>query len=103
MQFLLTGRDGKDEDALKRRLAARPTHLANAEKMKENGSLLFGAALLGDQGKMIGSIMILSMDSREEVDKYLAEEPYVNGNVWQDIEVQNIAVAAHFIPEAARK
>ena len=103
MQFLVTGKDGKDENALDRRLTARPAHLANAAKMKAEGTLLLGAALLGEQNKMIGSIMIMNMESREEVDRYLALEPYVSGNVWQKIYVQNISVAAHYFPESAGK
>ncbi|MBX9685077.1 MAG: YciI family protein [Candidatus Obscuribacterales bacterium] len=102
MQFLLTGRDGKDKDALDRRLAARPAHLERAEKMRQEGTLLMGAALLSPEGQMIGSIMVLNFPSADDVEKYLADEPYVIGNVWQEIVVQDIAVAPHFMPNAAK-
>ncbi len=103
MQFLVTGKDGKDAEALDRRMKARPAHLANAEAMKLKGQLLMGAALLDEGKKMIGSIMILNFDDRAEVDKYLAAEPYVCGDVWQEIHVQDIAVGAHFMPELVQK
>jgi uncharacterized protein len=103
MQFLLTGRDGNDTDALNRRMAVRPAHLAGAAKLREKGVLFLGAAIVDDQGKMIGSIMILNMADRQEVVEYLKEEPYVTGNVWQHIEIQSISVAPHYFPEAARK
>jgi uncharacterized protein len=103
MQFLVTGKDGKDVEALNRRMAARPDHLANAEKMRAAGTLILGAALLNEKNEMIGSIMILNMASREEVDKYLLQEPYVSRNVWQDIKVESLALAPHYFPEWARK
>lgn len=98
VQFLLTGKDGKDKDALDRRMAARPAHLSNAEEMQKRGELLMGAAILSEDGKMVGSIMVFNFPSRAELDAYLKDEPYVVGNVWQDIEIQNIAVGAHFMP-----
>ena len=103
MQFLVTGKDGTDADALNRRMAARPAHLAGADKMKAEGLLILGAAMLNDEGKMIGSIMLLNMDSRADEDKYLEDEPYISGNVWQTVEVQTISVAPHYMPEAARQ
>jgi uncharacterized protein YciI len=102
MQFLLTCHDGKDPEALDRRMAARPAHLANSEKMREKGSLILGAAMLNDEGKMCGSIIVLNVSSREEVDKYLKDEPYTVGNVWQQVEVQQISVGAHYMSEAAQ-
>lgn len=103
MQFLVKANDGKDAEALNRRMAVRPAHLAGAEKMRKNGTLLLGAAMLDEGGKMVGSIMILNMKDRQEVDKYLAEEPYVTGNVWQEIEIQPLAVAAHYFPDTSGK
>ncbi len=102
MQILLTGRDGKDKDAPDRRLAARPAHLERAEKMRQEGTLLMGAAILSPEGLMIGSIMIFNFESADDLEKYLADEPYVLGNVWQEIEVQDIAVAPKFISSASR-
>lgn len=98
MQFLLTGKDGKDGEALNRRMAVRAAHLAGAERMKESGELLMGAAMLDPDGKMIGSIMVFNFNNRAALDAYLKDEPYVVGNVWQDIEIQSIAVAKHFMP-----
>lgn len=103
MQFLLTGKDGKDPDALARRMAVRELHLAGAERMKAAGQLLMGAAMLDDEGKMIGSIMVFNFTDRAALDAYLKDEPYVLGNVWQDIDVQSIKVAPHFMPAELSK
>ena len=54
------------------------------------------AALLDDDGKMIGSVMIFDVDSREELDALLENEPYVTGNVWQDIEIKACKKAPGF-------
>ena len=102
MFFLITGKDGNDDKALERRQESRQAHLDCCEKLKKEGFMLFGAALLDDQGRMIGSVIVVQAESREAVDHYLAKEPYVLGKVWVDIEVQPIAVGNLFLPEAMR-
>ncbi|MBX9568434.1 MAG: YciI family protein [Candidatus Obscuribacterales bacterium] len=102
MFFLITGKDGSDEKAFERRQEARPAHLDCCEKLKKQGFMLFGAALLDDQGRMTGSVIVVQAENREAVDHYLATEPYVLGKVWLDIEVQQIAVGNLFLPEAMR-
>lgn len=103
MHFLLTGKDGKDEDALNRRMAARPAHLEGVDKLIKDGQLLFAGAILDENGKMAGSVMVFDFKSRTELDNYLSTEAYVKGNVWQEIEIQSMAIANAFLPEALRK
>lgn len=102
MFFLLTAKDGTDEGAPARRQEARPAHLSACELLKKQGKMLFGAALLDEGGRMIGSVIVLNVDSRQDVDKYLESEAYVVGKVWQDIQVQAIAVGNLFLPEGAK-
>ena len=64
MQYIVTGLDGRDQDAAQRRLDARQAHLASAEAMKANGSLLFASAILSEQEAMICSIMIVDFADR---------------------------------------
>ncbi len=97
MQFIVTAYDGTDEDALGRRLKAREEHLQSVERRFKEGQHLYGAALLDDEGKMIGSLMIVDYPSREELDNWLKVEPYVLGNVWQKIEIQPCRVASTFM------
>lgn len=94
MQFIVTALDGKDEKALERRLAAREEHLKSANQMYEKGNLLYAAAILNDESKMIGSTMIFEFPSREDLDKWLKVEPYVIGKVWEDIDIKNCQVAS---------
>lgn len=37
MQFLVIGKDGKDEDARARRLGARPAHIALGDELVKKG------------------------------------------------------------------
>ncbi len=93
MQFLVVAYDGTDEGALERRLAVREAHLAGAEKLKAAGNLIAGGALLNDAGDMIGSTLYAEFATRDELDAWLQQDPYVTGGVWQDIEITPIRLA----------
>lgn len=96
MQFLLIGRDGDDADALTRRMAARESHLAGCAKLREEGRLLYACAILSDDEKMIGSMLVMEWNSRTDLDAWLKDEPYVKGDVWRKIEVNVCKLAPGF-------
>lgn len=96
MQFTLIAEDGKDADAMSRRLASKDKHLELAKKMKNEGHILFGAAMVGEGGGVIGSVYIYDFASRADVDEFLKTEPYVIGNVWQQIRIQECKVSPLF-------
>jgi uncharacterized protein len=100
MQFLVMAYDGKDENALVRRMEARPAHIAGIEKMKAEKRALYGAAILDENDKMIGSVMIVDFKTRTELDAWLQSEPYVTQRVWQKIEVFPCKVPPLFSAEA---
>lgn len=102
MQFIVTGLDGTDDEALSRRLAVRQAHIALGDKMRDAGKMLYGAAILDDDEKMVGSVLICDFQSREELDQWLKNEPYVTGNVWQKIEVRLCKVGPSFVNFAVR-
>ncbi|MEX0962822.1 MAG: YciI family protein [Pseudohongiellaceae bacterium] len=93
MQFMVTAYDGKDEDALDRRMTVRKAHIEGANKLKATGNLIAGGAILDDKERMIGSTMYVEFESKAELDQWLASDPYVTGNVWQDISVLPIRLA----------
>jgi len=97
MQFIVTGYDGTDEKALERRLAVRDEHLELATSMKKEEKFLYAAAILDENEKMIGSIMIVDFPTREDLDQWLKVEPYVKGNVWKKIEVKSCKVPPLFL------
>jgi uncharacterized protein YciI len=96
MEFLITAYDGKDDEALERRMSVRERHLSLAKKMIEDGSLLYGVAILDDSDKMIGSIMIVDFADKYALDEWLKIEPYVTGYVWKDIDVKPCRVPEIF-------
>jgi len=97
MQFLITALDGKDSEALERRMAARPAHIEYATARAAEGKVIIGGAILDDNEKMIGSMLVVEYPSKEAVEKeYLANDPYVTKNVWQEIEVRPYRVADIF-------
>lgn len=98
MQFVVTGLDGGDDKALDRRLAARDDHLAMAGKMAEQGKWLYAVAILDDDDKMIGSVIVCEFDSEKVLrEEWLDHEPYVVGNVWKKITISRGAVAPIFL------
>ena len=96
MDFIVIGKDGIDSEALNRRLSARQSHLEMLEKLKSEKKCLYATALLDDDAKMIGSMVVVDFNSREDLDAWLKVEPYVIGNVWQKIEVTPCRVAPGF-------
>ena len=87
MQFLVIGKDGKDEKAMERRMAVREAHLKLGDEMEASGERWYGCVMLNNDGKMIGSMAVLDFPSEKELKKYLKLEPYVVGKVWKTIEV----------------
>lgn len=92
-QYLVYALDGTDEDALERRMSARPSHFDGARKLKQNGNFIFAGALLNDQQKMIGSTMVVQFETPEELKEWMNDEPYIVNNVWKKIEVHPFKIA----------
>ena len=93
-QYLITGYDYTDADALQRRMNIRPHHLDGAKAMKANGNFLIGGAILNDEGNMIGSTMILQFETEEELEAWKQNEPYITQKVWESVDVKPFKVAA---------
>ena len=93
MEFLIIAHDGTDEGALERRMKVREAHLAHARRMKKEGYLVEGGALLSPEGKMIGSTLYVRFDTAEELHRYLGNDPYTTGHVWLRTEVYPIKLA----------
>jgi uncharacterized protein YciI len=87
MQFLLLAYDGINPEALQRRLKVREDHLEKIEHLKRAGEFLFGGAILDENGKMIGSMIVYDFPDRQTLDERLKNEPYITGGVWEKIEI----------------
>ena len=97
MQFLVTAYDGSDQGALERRLSARERHIELVEIMRKEGKFLYAVAILNEEEKMIGSVLIVDFPSRKDLDEWLLIEPYVTGDVWQQIDIKQCKVPPMFL------
>ncbi len=92
MQFTIIARD--NANALDRRMANRPAHLAGITALKASGQLVDAGAMLGEDGGMIGSIVTYEVADRAALDALLRVEIFVTAGVWGDIEIIPIRRAA---------
>jgi uncharacterized protein len=92
-QYVIYAKDYTDTQALDRRLSVRPTHLAGVQQLKAQGQYILGGAILDEQGQMIGSTMVLQFESSADFEAWYAQEPYIQGKVWEHIEVNPFRVA----------
>ncbi|MBL7742762.1 MAG: hypothetical protein JNN00_04720 [Chitinophagaceae bacterium] len=92
-QYLVIAHDGNDAEALKRRMETRPSHFEMARELKKYNQFVFGGAMLNDEGKMTGSMMVVQFETEDELMHWMKNEPYITGNVWQKIEVKPFRVA----------
>lgn len=71
-------------------MEVRPRHLEGMEKLRSH--IICAGGLLDNEGKMKGSLLILDFPSRDDLDSYLASEPYVVEQVWEKIEIETMNV-----------
>ena len=90
MEYLVVAYDGKDPEAKDRRLAVRQAHLDGVKLMIKAGTFINGGAILDDSGEMIGSTLYVEFETRQELNHWLKEDPYVTGGVWVDVDVKPI-------------
>ena len=96
MQFVVVAYDDVDDQALERRMEARPAHLEAAKANFDQGRWLYAVAILNDEGTMIGSMIVCDYPSRSDLDEqWLKNEPYVTGKVWKKIDVKRAQVPPH--------
>lgn len=69
-------------------MAVRPAHLDYVRALKANGQFVIGGALLDPEGRMIGSMLMLNLDSEEQLQTYLRTDPYIVEGVWDKIDVK---------------
>ncbi|HEV7347015.1 YciI family protein [Telluribacter sp.] len=88
MLYVIHAYDFTDEQTLERRLAVRPQHLDTARRLKAEGHFVMGGALLSPEDKMIGSLMVVNFEDETSLRQWLDHDPYVQGRVWEKIDVK---------------
>lgn len=92
-QFLILADDYKDPDALSRRLSVRENHLQRMREERAKGNFIVGGAKLDEQGNMHGSMLVVQLENEDAVKKWIDEDPYVTGKVWENIEILPFRIA----------
>ena len=92
-QYIITGYDYTDEGAFDRRMAVRQHHLDGAKHLKENGNYVLGGAILNEEGKMIGSVMILQFETEEGLETWKQSEIYITQKIWETVDIKPYRVA----------
>jgi uncharacterized protein YciI len=92
-QYVIIAKDGKDEEALARRMKHRPAHFELMKSYKKEGKFITGGAMLDEAGKMIGSVVTLQFENEDALNTWISEEPYINGKVWENYEIMPFRVA----------
>jgi len=92
-QFLILADDFTDDEALSRRMAVREQHLARMAVEKAKGNFEVGGAKLNSEGKMFGSMLVISAENEAAAREWINEDPYVKGRVWDKINVIPFRVA----------
>lgn len=96
-QYLITGYDYTDTGALQRRMSVRQHHLDGGKALKASGNYIMGGAILNDEGKMIGSVMILQFETEEELEAWKQNEPYITQKIWESVDVKPFRVASEVV------
>lgn len=85
MQFTIIARDDTAAGTLDKRLAAREKHMEGIHAMKAEGTIIDGGALIDDDGRMIGSVVLCEFPDREALRAYIDSEVYFTEGVWKDL------------------
>lgn len=76
-------------DAVTRRAPYREAHLENARRLHAAGHLLFAGAFADP---IDTALLIFRADAKEEVEAWLADDPYVKAGLWPTITIREWTV-----------
>lgn len=84
MQYLAIALDSTDNGASARRASAQDEHRSQPTTARGR-RLIFAATLIDDKGDARGSAPAFDVDSRRDLNVYLAGEPYLRDEAWQSV------------------
>ncbi len=88
--FVLTCTD--HEGSLEKRLAIRPQHVERLQQLDDAGRLIAAGAHPKDpndpQAGFLGSTIIVEFDSREALDAWILDEPFLKHGIYASIEIK---------------
>ena len=97
MLFAMIAKDRAD--ALDKRLAVRPVHLQHLDSLGQQ--LRLAGALLDEEGKPEGSLMVIEADTIEAARAVFEADPFVAEGIFETIEIKPWRLAYdHMTPKA---
>ena len=80
------------EGSLEKRLAIRPQHVERLQQLDDAGRLIAAGAHPKDpndpQAGFLGSTIIVEFDSREALDAWILDEPFLKHGIYASIEIK---------------
>lgn len=80
------------DGSVEKRLAVRPQHIERLQKLDDEGRLIVAGAMPKDpanpQAGFYGSTMIVDFDSREALEAWLQDEPFLKAGVYSHIDIK---------------
>jgi uncharacterized protein YciI len=67
------------------RMANRPDHVEYLAK--HNDKLVYAGPLLNHEEEMMGSLLVLDVANRAEMDRFLHDDPYAKAGLFQSVSV----------------
>ncbi|MGH8695542.1 MAG: YciI family protein [Burkholderiales bacterium] len=99
MLYIIYQEDRPDGAAI--RAATRPGHLAYLERHSD--IVVLGGALLADDGvTRTGSVLIINVPSREDAERFSAEEPFRQAGLFKSVTITRMR-RGQWNPDAAPK
>ncbi|MDM0050340.1 YciI family protein [Variovorax sp. J22R115] len=83
MPFIILAHDKPNSERLRAKL--RSEHLAYLSARK--GQMLAGGALLDQDGKSIGGMIIVDTEDRAAAERFVGEDPFTTGGVFGAIQI----------------
>jgi uncharacterized protein YciI len=84
--FVLIGKDRPGRLALRTQL--RPAHQAHFFAPEADCAAVAGGPLLDDAGEaMIGSLLVFDAADKAAVERFMADDPYVLGDLFETVEI----------------
>jgi uncharacterized protein YciI len=74
--------------ALETRMANRPKHVEYLTSY--NAKIVFAGPLLDDKDGMIGSLLVMDLADRAEMDAFLKNDPYAKAGLFQSVTVHPV-------------
>lgn len=86
--YLLKAYDYPDENTRQKRSSFRDEHLRKIHRYRHDGLIIDAGALLDDDERIIGSLIIFQAETLQQIKSYLAEEPFVTENIWEEVDIR---------------